>query len=94
MSEFGGGYALDGRIVSAERQKEIDDAFADACLFAFLVNVLVSWEVEQDLSISVVFVLRLRHLRFERGVNNEDGADAHLFECCLHLCILINIQIN
>jgi hypothetical protein len=46
MCEFGCGYALNWRIVSAEGQKEIDNAFANSSLFSLFVDVLVCRKVE------------------------------------------------
>lgn len=84
MSEFGGDDALYGGIVAAEWQEEVNDALANANLFALFVDVLVGREEEKDLGIGVVLVLWLGHRRFKCWVYQENTAYFQRLKSLLH----------
>ena len=91
MCELARRDALNGRVVAAERQEKVDDAFAYACLLTALVDVLLRGPIKKDLGVGVIFVLGLGHFWLKGRVNQKDGSDAHLFKGCLHFCLYLLI---
>jgi hypothetical protein len=79
MGELGGDDALDRRVITTERQEEVDDTFAYSNLFTLFVDILIRREEEEYLCIGVVFVLWFSHRGFQSRVYEEDTTNFHLF---------------